>query len=54
MAEAEEEIGGKGKVVNEPELQHMLSKYSKMFKDILPKGLPPQRSIEHAIELERG
>lgn len=35
-------------------LEGLLSKFSTVFRDELPTGLPPKRAIDHAIELEEG
>lgn len=35
-------------------LEGLSSKYSAVFRDELPTGLPPKRAIDHAIEFEEG
>ncbi|CAI7822075.1 unnamed protein product [Closterium sp. NIES-53] len=37
-----------------PELQELLQRFSGIFPDDLPEGLPPQRAHNHLIELEPG
>ena len=42
------------KVSNHPkDIEQLLSKYEKVFGD-LPPGRPPDRGVEHIIELEIG
>lgn len=36
------------------ELQNLLSRFENVFREDLPGGLPPKRSIDHAIEIEEG
>ncbi len=36
-----------------PELNKNLAKYDKMFQEELPPGLPPKRSADHKIEVEK-
>lgn len=38
----------------DPELQQLLQRYADVFPEQLPKGLPPQRDIDHRIELVPG
>ena len=38
------------RLVSEARLKHLLGKYKNVFKD-LPDGLPPDRGIQHTIEL---
>ena len=38
------------KLVSEARLKHLLGKYKQVFKD-LPNGLPPDRGVQHTIEL---
>lgn len=38
-------------LISEARLKHILGKFKKVFKD-LPDGLPPDRGIQHTIELE--
>ena len=40
--------------VNDTKLEKLLEKYGSVFRSELPDGLPPDRSIEHAIEVEEG
>ena len=35
-------------------LREILKKYDSFFPDTLPKGAPPERSVEHKIELVEG
>ena len=44
---APEEFAGK-----ESDLQHLVSKYSTLFRDDLPSGLPPEREVDHCMETD--
>ena len=37
----------------QPEIQGLIQKYKKVFED-LPMELPPERKIEHVIEIKYG
>ena len=37
-----------------PRLRRILEKYQDVLQDKLPPGLPPERSVDHAIEVEDG
>ncbi|CAI7874793.1 unnamed protein product [Closterium sp. NIES-54] len=41
-------------IVVPPELLDLLKRYPRIFPDDLPKELPPQRELDHQIELEPG
>lgn len=38
----------------DPKMQSLLKEYSDVFRSELPDGLPPKRSVDHAIETENG
>jgi len=40
--------------VIDPEVQSLLNKYSDVFPDDLPAGLPPEREVDHKIEIIPG
>jgi hypothetical protein len=42
------------KVSNHSDASHIISEFKDVFPDDLPSGLPPQREIDHRIELEPG
>jgi len=44
----------KGKEVQNHHLKEILSEYEDVFRDELPEGLPPQRSVDHEIKVENG
>ena len=48
-----EESSSKKQVLS-PEMKSLLEEYCDVFPDELPAGLPPSRSVDHAIELEPG
>lgn len=37
---------------NDADLKELLSKFDDVFKEELPAGLPPKRSVDHVIEIE--
>jgi hypothetical protein len=41
-------------VTDHPEVRQLLTEFDDVFPDDLPPGLPPQREIDHKIELEAG
>lgn len=43
---------GAAKFQREKELDQLLSKYSSVFREDLPEGLPPEREVDHAIEID--
>lgn len=49
----EMKVGEKGATAtNRGQLEKLLSKYKTVFRTELPPGLPPERSVDHAIEIE--
>ncbi|KAF8914838.1 hypothetical protein BGZ52_000775, partial [Haplosporangium bisporale] len=35
----------------DPKVQNLLTKYANVFPDELPKDLPPERAVDHRIDL---
>ena len=46
--------GYNGKRNCNPKLEALLQQYYAVFKSELPKGLPPERAVDHEIEIEDG
>lgn len=44
--------GQRHEIAEDVELRNILSIFENLFKDELREGLPPKRSIDHAIEVE--
>ena len=46
-------LTGEGDIDKQPEVQELIQKHHKVFQE-LPMELPPNRKIEHIIEIEPG
>lgn len=47
-------VSGFTELKRDDRLKEILEKYKPLFRDDLPPGLPPKRSVDHEIEIEEG
>lgn len=52
LPQKQENRGNSSMLRKDAELQELLLKFEKVFKDALPPGLPPKRAVNHAIEID--
>ena len=54
VAEREQQVLESVHVCHREKLGHIIQKYSDIFPEQLPKGIPPKRVVEHSIKIEPG
>ena len=53
-AEREQQVLESVPICHREKLGHMIQQYRDIFREQLPKGIPPKRVVEHSIKIEPG
>ena len=54
MAEREQEVLNSVPKSHRGKLEQIIKEYRDVFPEQLPKGIPPERAVEHSIKIEPG